>query len=195
MKLLFHLCFGNIFIRTEAFQIRVKVPKLGIHIAEQQHRVFGYHKLLLSIGQCPKGRLLCVLSLPDHKAIHILIHQHHTSGMYLAGQDIPGRHRFHIFLQVPFQGPRTVHRVVSIFHNIRLCLLCQPDRQFLIRQSVVQICKKQVYNVPDVVLCQRLEQDRFIQSIQKLRTKMRSQLIHYLLFALRTDLPSFVNAL
>ena len=50
-------------------------------------------------------------------------------------------------------------------------------------------------DISDIVLGERLEHDDLIQTVQKLRSEMTTQLIHNRFLALRIDIAVFVNAL
>ena len=49
-------------------------------------------------------------------------------------------------------------------------------------------------NTADIVLRERLEQDRFIKTVQKLRTERTSQFLHHMCLSVRFDVAVVVNA-
>ena len=93
----------------------------------------------------------------------------------------------HMFLQVTFQRPCTVHRIVTIFDNECLGFIGQGNGKFLICQTFIDICNEQVDDSADVALCQRLKQYSLIQSVQELRSEMRTKIMHHCCLCLRAD--------
>ena len=112
---------------------------------------------------------------------------------YLICQNHLGCQGLHVLLDITLQRPCTVDRIISIVHDILHSFLRQTDGQLLILQTSVQIGNDQMNDAADIVLGQRLEQDRLIQTVQKFRTEMSPQVVHDCRLCLRLDGAVFVD--
>src|SRR5699024_4659489 len=85
-------------------------------------------------------------------------HIHHQGGVggHVAGDDPPAHQVLHRVLEIPAQGPGTVHGVVGGVQDVVLGRLGELHAQPLVGQALVQARHEQVDDVEDVVPGQRL---------------------------------------
>ena len=102
---------------------------------------------------------------------------------------------FHILLKVTFQRTCTIYRIISMIRNKCLSSICKTQLQLSVCQTFVQVCYSQINNTADIILSQRLEQDHFVQTVQKLRSEVGLQIIHDHLSCFFTDIAVFINSL
>ena len=110
-------------------------------------------------------------------------------------EDEPCRHRLDMLLYISLQRSCAVYRVVAVVYDILLCCVRQTDRQLLIRDAPVQILDRQIYDIANIVLGQRLEEYDLIQPVQKLRSERAAQVVHDHLSRIVLDLSGIIDAL
>ena len=109
-------------------------------------------------------------------------------------QDQAGCQGLNILLQISLKRSRAVYRVVTVVHDKLLCGVGEFNDKLLIRKTSVDIGNKQIDDISDVVLRERLEEDRLIKTVQELRTEVCAQVVHNLGLCLRLDITVLVDA-
>ena len=115
--------------------------------------------------------------------------------MDVSSEDDPGCQRLHILLQITLQRSCTVDRIISAVDAELLCGVCQTDTDLPVRESPVQVLKKQVNDTRNILLRQRLEHDRLVKTVQEFRPEMRPQFILYHRECALADLAVLINAI
>src|SRR5262249_12328809 len=91
-----------------------------------------------------------------------------------------------VFLKRPPQRPGSIASVTArFFENIAGGIGCQPDGQLLGNQVDVDKLYQKPDDLQQVVVRQRVEQDRFIQPVQELRIEGALHFAHHHIFNAR----------
>ena len=72
---------------------------------------------------------------------------------------------FYIFLDISLQRSCTINRIISLIDNELLCCIGKLYGELPVCQTLIQIGDDQFDNTTNIILRQRLEQDRFIQTV------------------------------
>ena len=115
--------------------------------------------------------------------------------MNITGKNLLRSKCFHIILQITFQRSCTIYRIIAIFNYLCSGCICQFQRKFLICQTVTELFDHQVYYAANIFFCQWLEHDNFIQTVQKFRTEMSTQVIHNLFLSFWFYFTFFINTI
>jgi len=129
----------------------------------------------------------------DSKLSVFHIQHNGISGMYITGKDLLGCQCLHIILEITFQRTRTVNRIITIVHYHLFGSICKLQGKFLVSQTVTEFLYHQINDLANVILGQWLEHDDLIQTVQKLRTEMSTEISHNLLLCFRFDISFLVD--
>ena len=99
-----------------------------------------------------------------------------------------------MFCQISLQWTCTVCRFVSMFDNITLGSIGKMNRKFLVFKTFVDIGKHKLNNASDIVFGKRFKHDNLIKTIQKLWSKVGTQVIHDHSFCIGLDVAIFIDS-
>ena len=139
------------------------------------------HQYFLMIPSAMSGIRLYLLFLHLCFELSCTIHID-LDGVALADRsrkDQSRRQRLHIFLQIPFQRTGTVYRVITVINDMPSWP--HPSALHGISLSASRLFRSSIISFTIALmlsLCQRLEHDGLIQTVQELRTEMCTQVIH-----------------
>ena len=117
--------------------------------------------------------------MADELAV-LCIENKRCPGVEIARQDLLCDERFGSTLQIPFQRTRTIDRIVAVVDDNLLCRIRDLKTKSAACRSVCHTCAQPfdevVNDAGQIFLCQRLEEDDFIETVQKFRTEGRAQI-------------------
>ena len=106
----------------------------------------------------------------------------------------PCRKRCHILLQISLKRSCAILRIICPVADKLFCFCRKAQAKFLILHKLVDFLNLNINDIRDVVLRKRLEHDDFIQSVQKLRSEVVSQIAHNEVARTFRDFAVFVYA-
>ena len=96
----------------------------------------------------------------------------------LAGEDNARDERFHAALEVAAERSRAVQRVEAAVDDESLCGVGDLELERLVGQTLAQAADHDVDYAAEILARERTEHDRFVQTVEKLRTEGAAKLLH-----------------